>query len=73
VQLRRSGWTIKAPRRLTEEMGNLSAEAKNRSMWKDCLVEIYEIALVGAGIGGGFDHSSKLNVCAEVQSGNVEQ
>jgi hypothetical protein len=34
--------------------------------WNDCLVElydgIYEKALVGAGIGGGFVHSSELNV-----------
>jgi hypothetical protein len=57
-------------------MANLSTEAKNGLTWKDCLVEIYEVALVGAGIGGGFDHSSELNVLKynqAMRSNDLEQ
>jgi hypothetical protein len=52
VGLRRSNRTIKAPRRLIEESG--ISEDKKEPNWKDCLVKVYETALVGAGIGGGF-------------------
>jgi Reverse transcriptase (RNA-dependent DNA polymerase) len=58
--LRRSSRVIRAPTRLIEEMG-VSIDEKLPN-WKDCLVKVYETALVGAGIGGGFNHSSELNV-----------
>jgi hypothetical protein len=63
--LRRSGRTIRPPKRLIEEMGGLSVERK--ATWNDCLIEVYEqvhreMALVGAGIGGGFGHTSELDV-----------
>jgi Reverse transcriptase (RNA-dependent DNA polymerase) len=57
---RRSSCTIRAPRRLIEEIG-VSIDEKEPD-WKDCLIKTYETALVGAGIGGGFNHSSELNV-----------
>jgi hypothetical protein len=62
-----SGRTIRAPKRLIEEMNALSVEKEIEGpKWNDCLVElydgIYEKALVGAGIGGGFVHSKELNV-----------
>jgi hypothetical protein len=60
VTLQRSSRTIRAPRRLIEESG-LSIEVNNQG-WREHLVEMYEYALVGAGIGGGFNHSSELNV-----------
>jgi hypothetical protein len=58
----RSGRVVKEPTRLIEEMGALSKEVEAKTSWKECLIKAYEIALVGAGIGGGFNHSSKLNV-----------
>jgi hypothetical protein len=58
--IRRSSRAIRAPTRLIEEMG-VSIDEKQPN-WKDCLVKVYETALVGAGIGGGFNHSSELNV-----------
>jgi hypothetical protein len=56
-----------APKRLIEEMSGLSFEQPGEVVnWGDCLLkvydQIYEMALVGAGIGGGFTHSSELNV-----------
>jgi Reverse transcriptase (RNA-dependent DNA polymerase) len=66
-QMCRSGRTIRALKRLIEEMNALSVKKEiERPKWNDCLGElydgIYEKALVGAGIGGGFVHSSELNV-----------
>jgi hypothetical protein len=58
--LRRSIRHIQAPRRLIEESG-VSVDEMG-SDWKKCLGQVYENALVGAGIGGGFNHSSELNV-----------
>lgn len=63
----RSGYVIQAPQRLIEEMSGLSLErAAGVVNWGDCLLkvydQVYEIAMVGAGIGGGFTHSSELNV-----------
>jgi hypothetical protein len=58
VTLQRS--TIRAPRRLIEE-SSLSIKVNNQG-WRECLIEMYEYALVGAGIGGGSNHSSELNV-----------
>jgi hypothetical protein len=66
-QTQRSGCTIRAPKILIEEMNALSVEKEIEApKWNDCMVElfdsIYEKALVGTGIGGGFVHSSELNV-----------
>jgi Reverse transcriptase (RNA-dependent DNA polymerase) len=44
--------------------------------WKRCLVQAYENALVGAGISGGFNHSSELNVIKynkAMQSNDLEE
>jgi hypothetical protein len=70
----RSHRTIRAPKRLIEEMGGISVD-DGRTTWKDCLMQVYEyayqevagemageIALVGAGIGGGFGHTTELDV-----------
>jgi hypothetical protein len=68
----RSRHTIRAPKRLIEEMGGISVDDDGKTTWKDCLMEVYEftyqdmtmgkMALVGAGIGGGFGHTSELYV-----------
>jgi Reverse transcriptase (RNA-dependent DNA polymerase) len=60
VGLRRSSCTIRALQRLIEESG-VSMDKRTLD-WKDCLIKMYETTLVGAGIGGGFNHSSELNV-----------
>jgi hypothetical protein len=61
MNLRRSGRTIRNPKRLIEEMGGVSVD-EEKTTWKDCLMQVYEFALVGAGIGGGFGHTSELDV-----------
>jgi hypothetical protein len=53
MNLRRSGRTIRNPKRLIEEMGSISVD-DGKTTWKDCLMQVYEFALVSAGIGGGF-------------------
>ena len=63
--LRRSRRTIRPPKRLIEEMGGASVE--QRTTWNDCLIQVYEslnqeMALVGAGVGGGFGHTRELDV-----------
>ena len=61
--LRRSMRTIKAPQRLIEEMSGLGADGLNDCRnWSECLALVHEAAMVGAGIGGGFTHTSELNV-----------
>jgi Reverse transcriptase (RNA-dependent DNA polymerase) len=67
MNVRRSRRTIRAPKRQIEEMGGLSVDDDGKPKWKDCLMEVYEfayqeMALVGAGIGGGFGHTSELDV-----------
>jgi Reverse transcriptase (RNA-dependent DNA polymerase) len=61
MNFRRSGRTIRNPKRLIEEMGGISVD-DGKTTWKDCLMQVYEFALVGAGIGGGFGHTSELDI-----------
>jgi hypothetical protein len=72
--LRRSRRHIQAPCRLIEEIG-VSVDEKG-SDWKKFLVKVYENVLVGAGISGGFNQSSELNVIKynkAMQSNNLEE
>jgi hypothetical protein len=52
---------IRAPKRQIEEISGLSKEETDAS-WKEFKNDVYEVIMAGAGIGGGFIHSSKLNV-----------
>jgi hypothetical protein len=53
VSPRRSSCVVKAPRRLIEEKVVYMSKINEK---------VYEMALVGAGIGRAFNHSSELNM-----------
>ena len=54
-----------------DQMGNTAAEVNYYALfmeWNQEEIENYEVGLVGAGLGGGFNHNSELNgmKCEEV-------
>jgi hypothetical protein len=59
--LRRSGQTVCAPKRLVEEKSGLSI-GKIEERWREFNNDVDEVIMEGGGIGGGFNHSSELNV-----------